>query len=110
MADAAKRHPFKEDAPRGTANARAEVDYMYRYLGIVNLSEQHWNDVEVWVNRQFVVHVPKWQDGTLKRIQFSMLRDERGNPFTSDAGRRPVKRVEVYTDGKMYEIPLVLAE
>lgn len=109
-ADAMTRFPYKESAPKGTTDARAEVDYMYKYLGVANLSDQPWKDVEVWVNRQYVVHVPAWAQDSLKRLQFSMLRDERGNPFTTDGGVHPIKKVEVYTEGKMYEIPLALAD
>jgi hypothetical protein len=110
VADATQRFPYKETAERGTTSARAEVDYMYRYIGVANLSDAQWKDVEVWVNKQYVVFVPAWKGEVLKRIQFTMLRDERGNPFTSDKGRNPVKSVEVFTDGKMYDIPLFLAE
>ena len=72
VADAMKRFPYKESAPRGTTNARAEVDYMYKYIGVVNLSDVPWKDVEVWVNKQYVVFVPAWKSDVLKRIQFSM--------------------------------------
>lgn len=110
VADAMQRFPYKETTPRGTTSARAEVDYMYRYIGVANLSDVPWKDVEVWVNKTYVVSVPAWKSDVLKRLQFTMLRDERGNPFTTDGGRNPVKTVEVLTEGKMYDIPLVLAE
>ena len=83
---------------------------MYKYIGVVNLSDVPWKDVEVWVNKKYVVFVPGWKSDVLKRLQFSMLRDERGNPFTTDGGAHPVKSVEVFTEGKMYDIPLFLAE
>ena len=111
VSDAMKRFPYKADAPKGTTLGRAEVDYMYRYVGVANLSEDTWQDAEVWVNRQYVVFVPgKWAKQSLKRLQFSMFRDERGNPFVTDKGQHPVKTVDVYMGGKMYEIPVVLAE
>ncbi|HZZ43200.1 MAG TPA: hypothetical protein VFE58_09700 [Tepidisphaeraceae bacterium] len=109
-ADAANRFPYKDSAPRGTTDARAEVDYMFKYVGIANLSDTPWKDVEVWINRQYVVSVSAWPKDSLKRLQFSMFRDERGNWFTTDSGRHPIKTVEVYTDGKMYDIPLFLAD
>src|SRR4029453_17768074 len=51
-ADAAKRHPYKSDAPRGgEAVARATVGYMLDQVDVVNLSNDDWTDVEVWVNQ-----------------------------------------------------------
>lgn len=108
--DSMGRFPFPEATPRGTATARAEVDYMYEWVGVANLSDEPWKDAEVWVNRQYVVHVPSWNKHDLKRLDFDMLRDERGNPFESNKLKNPVKRVEVHTGGKMYDVPVVLAD
>src|ERR1051326_1223672 len=57
-ADAATRHPYKAAAPRGgEAVARAEADYMFKHLNLVNLSPEDWKDVEIWVNQNYVVFV-----------------------------------------------------
>jgi hypothetical protein len=108
--DAMPRFPFKPDLPKGQAVTRAEVDYMYKWVGVANLSDESWKDAEVWVNRQYVVFVPRWTKSDLKRLDFSMLRDERGNPFQTNGLRTPVKQVEVVTAGKVYDVPVVLAD
>src|SRR5256885_14240904 len=53
-ADAAKRFPYKADAPQGgNAKGRCQVGYTLNVLEITNLSEEDWNDVEIWVNRAY---------------------------------------------------------
>src|SRR5437588_8960332 len=73
-ADAAKRQPFKTDLPSGgKAEARAEVDYMLNQIEVANLSQQDWENVELWVNRKFVVFVPKMERQKLKSLPFQMI-------------------------------------
>ncbi|MDW8263615.1 MAG: hypothetical protein RMJ35_13890, partial [Phycisphaerales bacterium] len=68
-ADAVKRFPYKADAPRGgEAVGRAQVGYWLNVLEIVNLSDEDWNDVEVWVNKAYVAHLPSMPRGQLKTI------------------------------------------
>jgi len=110
-ADAAKRHPYKADAPRGgEAPSRAQVGYILDRLEVVNLSDQDWKDVEVWVNQQYVVYVPDMQPGSLKQINFQMLYDDKGNSFTTNNKETRIKSVEVFHDGEMCSVPLQLAD
>src|SRR5215217_3536484 len=75
-ADAAKRHPYKTDAPRGgEAVARAQVGYTLNQLDVVNLSQEPWTDVEIWVNQKYVVFVPRMEPNKLKTLNFQMLFD-----------------------------------
>src|SRR3954471_16642269 len=84
-ADAAARHPFKADAPKaGEAVARAQVGYMLNRIDIENLSSEDWQDVDVWVNQQYVVHLPKMEHGKLKILPFQMIYDDKGNYFPLD--------------------------
>jgi hypothetical protein len=107
-ADAAKRQ-YHGDAPRGgEAAARAQVAYMLDRIEMVNLSDEDWQDCEVWVNRQFVVHVPKMERGRLKRLDFQMIFNEQGKYVPTD--KFVVKKVEVYREGKMYDVPVQLAD
>ena len=109
-ADAAKRHPYKSNAPRGgEAVARAEVGYMLKQITIVNLSQEAWNDVEVWLNQKYVVFVPVMEPGQLKTINFQMLFDDQGNYFTTD-NKQMVDKVEIYRDGKMYDVKVKLGD
>ena len=104
-ADAARRHPYKADAPRGgEAPARAEFDYTADKFNIVNLSPDEWDDVELWVNQNYVVLIPKMEPNTLKKIDFQMLFDDQGNSFPTSSKKAHVQKVEVYRNGKMYDV------
>lgn len=112
-ADAAKRHPFKSDAPRGgEAVARAEVRYGWDVLRIVNLSDEPWTNVEVWVNENYVVMVPAMKKGDLKSLNFQMLYDANGHWFPTDNVKpeNQIRKLNIYRDGKMYDVKLQLAD
>ena len=110
-ADAAVRHPYKTDAPRGgEAVARSEVGYSLNRLDLINLSQEEWQDVEVWVNQKYVVFLPKVEPSRLKIINFQMLYDGKGNYFPLDNKKVMVSKVEVLKDGKMYDVPVRLGE
>jgi hypothetical protein len=105
--DALDRFPYKAEAPKEREiKARAQVGYMYNRLEVVNFSESNWENVEVWVNRKYVCHVPKMESRKLKEIHFPMLFDEKGKsfPMNSNKGKELVRSVEVYRDGKMYQL------
>lgn len=109
-ADAAKRHPYQADAPRaGEATARAEVDYMLNELVVANLSQEDWQDVELWLNQKYVVHVPKVNKGAQVNLPFQMIYDDAGNYVpTNKLMKNP--HLEARIDGKMYNIPVRLAD
>jgi hypothetical protein len=110
-ADAAKRHPYKSDAPRGgEAVSRAQVGYTLNQLDVVNLSKEPWNDVEVWVNQKYVCFVPSMPPNQLKTLNFQMLYDDQGNYFPLDNKKVLIDKVEVYSDGKMYDVPVKLGD
>ena len=111
--DAISRFPYKQEAPKAKEiNARAQVAYPLNRVDVVNFSKSDWNDVEVWVNHQYVCHVPKMQRGQLKEVHFPMLFDEKGNsfPMNSNNGKMLVRSVEVLRDGKMYELTVEAAD
>jgi hypothetical protein len=106
-ADAAKR-TYKADAPRGgTAEARAQVGYMLHRLEIVDLSNADWSNVEVWVNKKYVVFLPQMEKNVLKVIPFQMLFDDSGNSFPLG---QHIDNVEIFQDGKMYDVTTKLAD
>ena len=110
-ADAAVRHPYKAEAPRaGEAVARSQVGYSLDRLDLVNLSADEWQDVEIWVNQKYVVHLPKVEPNTLKIIHFQMLYDGEGNYFPTNNKKVLVNKVEMLKDGKIYDIPVRLAD
>lgn len=110
-ADAVKRHPYKADAPQGgEAVAGAQVGYSLDRLEIVNLSDETWEDVEVWVNRNWVVYLPKMEPKLLKRINFEMLFDDNGRYFPLDNSKILVNEVAILRNGKMYTVPCQQAD
>jgi hypothetical protein len=114
-ADGAARHPFKADAPTGgRADGASQVNYTFDTLEVANFSSEDWNDVEVWVNRTHVVHVPNIEKNAeaSKTISFFMLVDAAGNSFPNDNidPRNHVRRVEVLRDGALYDVPVKLAD
>jgi hypothetical protein len=112
-ADAAKRHPFKADAPSGgDALANAQYDLTFATVQILNYSDDDWNDVEVWVNKKYVVFIPLIEKGKslVKTIPFQMLYDDSGNYFWTDGGKNPIQTVDIYRNGKMYSVPVKMAD
>lgn len=110
-ADAAKRFPFKADAPKGgPAMARAQVGYTLNKLEIANNSAEDWTDVEVWVNESYVIFLPTMQRGKLKSIPFQMLFNDQGKYFPLNNKEALVNKVDVYMGGKMYEVPKQMAD
>jgi hypothetical protein len=110
--EAAKR-PYRVDLPDGgTAEARAQVAYEGNYFQVLNLSEEDWTDVEIWVNKKYVVHVPRIAAGKKRvtSITFMMLYDDGGNPFPADNRKQMIDTLEIVRDGKKYSIPLRLAD
>ncbi len=102
-ADAGQRFPYKADAPRAAEpRARAQVGYFDNRVEVVNFTDEDWNDVEIWVNRQYVCFVPKMESRKLKEIQFTLLYNESGQHFPRDGAR--VESVDIYRDGTMYSL------
>ena len=112
-ADAAKRFPYKADAPRGgEANGRAQVGYSVNKLEIENLGDDDWDDVEIWVNRSYVVWLPKLKarPGKITAIPFQAIYNQDGHSFPTDNRKTLINSVEVYHDGKMYDVKKQLAD
>jgi hypothetical protein len=110
-ADAAVRHPYKSDAPRGgEAIARSQVGYSLDRVDLVNLSKEEWHDVELWVNEKYVVALPKVEPNKLKIINFQMLYDAKGNYFPTNNSKVLISKVELFKDGKMFDVPVRLGD
>lgn len=112
-ADSAKRFPYKANAPRGgTALGRAQVGYTLNKIEIVNNGPEDWNDVEIWLNKQYVVHLPvlKARAGKVTSIPFQAIFNDQGHSFPTDNTKTLINKVEVYYGGKMYDVPCQLAD
>ena len=112
-ADAAKRFPYKLQAPRGgEAVARAQVGYSLNALELVNRSDETWTDCEVWVNGEYVCFIPTVEPGILKTMPFQTLYNDNGKHFPIDNSKPEglIHKVELYRDGKMYDVTCKLAD
>ncbi len=109
-ADAAKRHPMKTDLPHGgQALARAEVEAFLKIINIVNLSDQDWSDVEMWVNDKYELFLPRMERKVQKSVNFQMLFDDQGNHLAAEKNPR-VYKINLIHDGKNYDVPVHAAE
>lgn len=112
-ADAARRFPYPSSASRSkTADGRAEIDLMLTRLQILNSSDEDWTNIDIWLNQSYVCHIPSIPKGKLKveTIQFQMLYNVNGDFFDTQDGKNPVNMVEMFRDGKMSQIPIVMAD
>jgi hypothetical protein len=112
-ADSAKRFPYKADAPRGgDSQVRAQVGYWVNKLEVENLGETDWDDVEIWVNKSYVVWLPKLKahPGKITAIPFQAIFNQDGHSFPTDNKKTLINTVEIYTGGKMYDVKVQLAD
>lgn len=116
-ADAAKRFPYKASATRGgQALAAAEVGYFLDRLDINNLSDVEWTDVECWVNGGYVVYLPKLPPKKIVSVPFQAIFNDAGSSFPTHRGSwynpHPlmIDKVELFRDGKLYDVPVRAAE
>lgn len=110
-ADAAKR-TYPDNAPRGAeAQAQAAVDHgLANRIEVINLSQENWTNVELWVNGKYVVFIPNWPSRRMEQINFQMLYDRDGGSFPVDNKNIRVERIETYVDGRLHTVPAKLAD
>lgn len=107
--DGINRHPYHADAPRGgKIQGGASANYDANTLQVANFTAEDWTDVEIWVNGQWVVFVPSVPGNarTARTLNFEMMYDRMGRHFPTENKDREtmVHKVEIYRDGKMYEL------
>ncbi|QOV89071.1 hypothetical protein [Humisphaera borealis] len=100
---------YNTEAPRGgKIKGGATVDYSDNIMHVANFTNEDWKDVEVWVNGQWVVFVPNIPKNaeTSRRLNFEMMYDRMGRSFPTDNTDEAttVRKVEIFRDGKMYEL------
>ena len=114
-ADAAKRFPYKANASvAGEAAGRASVDYGLDVIQVTNISDEDWNNVELWINKQYVLFLPKVEKGaqSIKTLNFQMFFNDHGQSFPTNniPLDNQVHTVEVLRDGKLYAVRTQLAD
>jgi hypothetical protein len=111
-ADAAKRQ-YESTAPRaGSANGGAVIDYGIHQITLVNSSSQDWNNVEIWLNHQYVILIPKIPADAARAeiVNFNTIFIPKGASFPTDSGTNPITSVEMYKDGSMFTLMTQLAD
>jgi hypothetical protein len=107
-ADAAKRS-YEFNAPMGhDIIARAQYNVMERQFEVANLSNSDWQNVEFWVNQKYVVSVPQFDRNTGKTLNFELFYDSDGHHFETDHGANPVRSLQIYQGGKMFDVVATL--
>lgn len=106
--EAIAHFPYPADLPRGgELPARAEIGYMVDVITLVNYSKQDWSDVELWVNKQYVLPMAMLaataEGSKATRIPFKIIYDDRGQHFPSSGAT--VDTLELKLNGKMYDVP-----
>jgi hypothetical protein len=86
------------------------VDYTLDEIYIRNLSGTEWTDVELWVNRQYVVFLPVMQPDVAKTINFRMLYNVDGQFFPLDNNKVRIEQLEMIREGKLYTVPMRLRD
>jgi hypothetical protein len=103
-ADAAKRQ-YEADAPKvQDSQSRAQYALILREIDLANISNKDWSNVEVWINGQYVVYCPSFDKKSDKCLYFTMFYDQSGHHFDTQNGQNPVKSLEVYRDGVLYQV------
>jgi len=110
-ADAAKR-TYPSSAPHGAeAQAQASVDHGFgNKIDVINLSDENWSNVELWVNEKYVVFIPNWPSRRMEQINFQMLYDRDGGSFPTNNKNIRVEKIEIFVDGKLHTVPTKLAD
>lgn len=102
--DAKAYFPYPADAQRGgEIDARAEIGYMWNIINLVNYSGQDWENLEVWVNRQYVLPLARLESGQPKRISFKMIYNDQGAYLPLEGTM--IESLELKKDGILYTIP-----
>ena len=107
-ADAAKRK-YEADAPKANLTiARAQYSLMEKRFDLANLTNWDWQNVEVWVNGKYVVSVPEFTKNSGKALDFQLFYDSEGHHFETHHGANPVQSLQIYQDGRMYDVVATL--
>lgn len=111
-ADAAHRH-YEANAPHGQGeSARAEIDYGIDRIYFANTSNKDWKNIEIWLNKSYVVFLPEVPANGARSIDISFMSfyDNKGQHFPAYISHTPIDSIEMYRDGKMYAVSTGLAD
>jgi hypothetical protein len=102
--EAKERFPYPADVQRGERiDARAEIGYMWNIVNVLNYSDQDWENIEIWINKSYVLPLPKMEARQTKRISFKMFYNDQGQYFP--LGGTMIEDLEIKKDGVLYRVP-----
>ena len=105
--DAAQRMPYPDDVPVGRSfDVGAEVDYTFDQVHLLNFSGQSFEDVEVWINESYVVHLPVLPDGDKQELPFRIFYGEGGEHFPTNNRTVQVDSLRLLVSGEAVQVPL----
>lgn len=110
-ADSARRFPYPAYIPSGTAKGVAAVDVQLDTVQLTNQSDEDWTNIDVWLNKAYVVHVPKIEAKRgLRTLNFQMFFNDKGDSFPTNNLKHPVNTIEIVMNEKLWTVKNKLAE
>lgn len=103
-ADAAKRQYEAGAQKIPDTDFRAQYGLILREIDLANISSEDWDNVEVWINHTYVLHLKHFDKKSDKTLYFAMFYDQAGHHFETDYGKNPIKSLEVFRGGNMYAV------
>lgn len=103
-ADAQSRFPYPSSlANAGPIRGLAEVGYDANVINLANYSGEPWADVELWVNRSYVLHLSGVETNKAKLLPFKLFYDASGQHLPEQGVY--VTTLELKRDGVLYTVP-----
>jgi len=104
--EAQLRFPFPVDLERGGEIAgRAEIGYSLNSISLLNFSGQTWTDVDLWINREYVVNLAEVPSNKLITINFKHLFNEQGVHYPTRNVQTKVAKVELRQGVRVFDLP-----
>lgn len=102
--DAKASFPYPADLQRSNEiDARAEIGYMVNAINLVNFSGKDWENIEIWINKSYVLPLPRFETGKTKRMSFKLFYNDQGVYLPLKGSM--IESVEIKKDGTLYTVP-----
>lgn len=102
--DAQTRFPYPATLDHvGAIKGLAEIGYDANVINLGNYSGAAWTDVDLWVNKQYVLHLATVESDKAKLIPFKLFYNDSAQHFPENGTY--VKTLELKKDGVIYAVP-----
>jgi hypothetical protein len=107
---AVKKFPYPAELPvsPNPLPIRAELGYWANEMSLLNFGDTDIDNVDIWVNRLYVVSLPKLESKKVKKIPFEVLYDSLGKHFPRNGTR--IESLEIRIDDVMHKVPTQLGQ